>query len=116
MTSDREGMPVPGLTVPKVVGQLTWRVLGPLKGRAKSVLDWAGLWDFPPNSQKEVGRRYFVSPRAIGQRIQRVAAVGARLPLSEGLIAEVTRPTQPGENAIVRQRCALLLGLEQPGE
>jgi len=29
--------------VPDVVGQLTWRVLGPLKGRAKSVLDWAGL-------------------------------------------------------------------------
>ena len=89
----RDGTPVPGLTVSAVVGQLTWRVLGPLKGRAKSVLDWAGLREQPPGTQREVARRYFVTQRAVGQRVQRVAAEGARLPLSDALLDELSRRT-----------------------
>ena len=108
---ERDGTPVPGLTVPDVVGQLTWRVLGPLKGRAKSVLDWAGLRELPPGTQREVARRYFVTQRAVGQRVQRVAAEGARLPLSDALLKELSRPDRPGEDPTVRRRCAHLLGV-----
>ena len=46
-------LPLPGATVPEVVSQLVWRVLGPLKGRAKSVLDWAGLGPAPPAPLRE---------------------------------------------------------------
>ena len=59
--TERDGTPVPGLTVPDVTRQLTWRVLGPLKGRAKSVLDWAGLRGEPPKTFQEAGRTYFVT-------------------------------------------------------
>ena len=112
----RDGTPVPGLTAPEVVGQLTWRVLGPLKGRAKSVLDWAGLRELPPGTQREVARRYFVTQRAVGQRVQRVAAEGARLQLSDALLEELSRPDLPGENPTVRRRCAYLLGVPDPPE
>src|SRR5664279_829370 len=78
----RDGVPLPGTTVPDVVSQLIWRVLGPLKGRAKSVLDWAGLGPAPPAILREIGARYGVSGPAVGQRIQRVAAAGSRLPLT----------------------------------
>lgn len=108
---ERDMAPVPGLTVPDVVGQLTWRVLGPLKGRAKSVLDWAGLREQPPGTQQEIARRYFVTQRAVGQRVHRVAAEGARLPLSDALLEELTRPDRPGENPTIRRRCAYLLGV-----
>ena len=111
----RDGTPVPGLTVSAVVGQLTWRVLGPLKGRAKSVLDWAGLREQPPGTQREVARRYFVTQRAVGQRVQRVAAEGARLPLSDALLDELSRPNRPGEDPTVRRRCAYLLGVPGRG-
>ena len=57
--TERDGTPVPGLTVPDVARQLTWRVLGPLKGRAKSVLDWAGLRGEPPKTLHDAGRTYF---------------------------------------------------------
>lgn len=83
----------------------------PLKGRAKSVLDWAGLREQPPGTLQEVARRYFVTPRAVGQRVQRVAAEGARLPLSDVLLDELTRPDRLGENPTVRRRCAYLLGV-----
>ena len=36
----RDGLPLPARTVPDAVSQLTWRVLGPLKGRSRSVLEW----------------------------------------------------------------------------
>jgi len=111
LPAERDGTPVPGLTVQDVVRQLTWRVLGPLKGRAKSVLDWAGLGEQPPATQQEVARRYFVTQRAVGQRVQRVAAQGARLPLSDVLLEALTRPDRPGENPTVRWRCAYLLGM-----
>jgi hypothetical protein len=109
--TERDGTPVPGLTVPDVTRQLTWRVLGPLKGRAKSVLDWAGLRAEPPKTFQEAGRTYFVTGRTVAHRVQRVAAEGARLPLSQQLIAELSRPAAPGEDPIMRRRCAHLLGV-----
>jgi hypothetical protein len=81
---------------PDVVLQLIWRALGPLKGRAKSVLDWAGLGQAPPALLREIGARYGVSGPAVGQRIQRVAAVGSRLPLTAALENEVSRRSAPG--------------------
>ena len=112
--TERDGTPVPGLTVPDVTRQLTWRVLGPLKGRAKSVLDWAGLRGEPPQTFHEAGRTYFVTGRTVAHRVQRVATEGARLPLTADLIAELTRPTAPDEDPIMRQRCAHLLGIHPP--
>ena len=55
------------------------------------------------------------SPAApVAHRVQRVAAEGARLPLSQELIAELTRPTAPDEDPNMRQRCAHLLGIDPP--
>ena len=105
---------MPGKTVPEVVSQLIWRVLGPLKGRAKSVSDWAGLGQAPPAVLREIGARYCVSGEAVGQRIQRVALAGVRLPLPANLEHEVTRPSRPGENHLLRTRWALLLGRPGP--
>ena len=110
----RDAAPLPGKTVPEVVSQLIWRVLGPLKGRAKSVLDWAGLGQAPPAVLREIGVRYGVSGEAVGQRIQRVAAAGVRLPLPANLEHEVTRPSRPVENHLLRTRWALLLGRPGP--
>ena len=89
----RDAAPLPGKTVPEVVSQLIWRVLGPLKERAKSVSDWAGLGQAPPAVLRKIGARYGVSGEAVGQRIQRVAAAGVRLPLPANLDHEVTRPS-----------------------
>ena len=113
--TERDGTPVPGLTVTDVARQLTWRVLGPLKGRAKSVLDWAGLRGEPPKTLDEAGRTYFVTGRAVAYRVRRVAAEGARLPLGEELITELSRPSAPGEDPVMRRRCAHLLGVHRPG-
>jgi hypothetical protein len=110
----RDGVPLPGMTVPDVVSQLIWRVLGPLKGRAKSVLDWAGLGPAPPAILREIGARYGVSGPAVGQRIQRVTAVGSRLPLTTALENEVSRRSAPGENHVLRCRWAVLLGRPRP--
>jgi hypothetical protein len=100
------------LTVHELVSQLTWRVLGPLKGRAKSVLDWAGLRGEPPATIEAVARRYFVTPQAVKHRIRRVAAAGAQLPLTDNLLAEVFGPPRPGENPVTHRRCVHLLSIE----
>ena len=73
----RDGIAVPGLTVADVTRQLTWRVLGPLKGRAKSVLDWAGLRGEPPKTFRDAGKAYFVTGGAVAHRVRRVATEGA---------------------------------------
>ena len=84
LTRGRSGTPVPGLTLHEVVSQLAWRVLGPLKGRAKSVLDWAGLRGEPPATIEDVGPpilRHPVSgqtPYRSGRRGRRPAAVDRR--------------------------------------
>ena len=112
LTRDRSGTPLPGLTIHELVSQLAWRVLGPLKGRAKSVLDWAGLRGEPPAMIEAVARRYFVTPQTVKQRIARVAAAGAQLPLTDDLLAEVAGPPRPGENPLTPRRCIHLLGIQ----
>ena len=104
MAVTRDAAPLPGKSVPEVVSQLIWRVLGPLKVRAKSVLDWAGLGRHRPAVLREIGARYGVSGEAVGQRIQRVAAAGVRLPLPADLEHEVSRPSRSGENHLLRTR------------
>ena len=112
LTRGRSGTPLPGLTVHELVSQLTWRVLGPLKGRAKSVLDWVGLRGEPPAAIEVVARRYFVTPNAVKHRIRRVAAAGAQLPLTDNLVAELVGPPLSGENSVTHRRCIHLLGVE----
>ena len=112
MTRARNGPPLPGLTVHELVSQLTWRVLGPLKGRAKSVLDWAGLRGEPPATIEDVARQYFVTPKAVQHRLGRVAAAGAELPLSDTLLAELVGPPPIGVNPLTHRRCVHLLGIE----
>ena len=79
------------------------------------MLDWAGLRGEPPKSFREAGKAYFVTGRAVAQRVRRVAAEGARLPLGEELITELSRPAAPGEDPVMRRRCAHLLGAHPPG-
>jgi len=110
----RDGLPLPARTVPDAVSQLTWRVLGPLKGRSRSVLEWAGLGGHPPDTAVVVASRHGVTGRAVGQRVDRVAAAGVRLPLDPDLEREVSRPSRPGEDHVARERWALLLGRETP--
>ena len=114
-TPVRDGLPLPGRTVPDVVSQLCYRVLGPYKNRARSVLHWAGLAGEPPGTLRETAAKFGTTDRAIGQRVQRVAAAGARLPLDPDLENEVTRPSKPGENHLARRRWARLLGRELAG-
>ena len=78
------------------------------------MLDWAGLRGEPPKTFQEAGRTYFVTGGTVAHRVQRVAAEGARLPLNDELLAELTRPTAPDEDPIMRQRCAHLLGIDPP--
>lgn len=106
----RDGIPLPGLTVPDVVSQLIWRTLGPYKGRARSVLDWVGTDTAPPMSFVEIANRDGITPPAVRHRVLRVAAAGRRLPLTDSIRAELDRPTQPGENTETRRRSAWLLG------
>jgi len=108
----RDGLPLPGRTVPDVVSQLCCRVLGPYNNRARSVLHWAGLTGDPPGMRKHTAERFGVTAPAIGQRVERVATAGARLPLDPDLELEVTRPSLPGEDDLARQRWAKLLGRE----
>ena len=107
----RDGLPLPGRTVPDVVSQHCYRVLGPYDHRARSVLYWAGLGGGPAASQAQTAARFGVTGRAIGQRIQRVASAGARLPLDARLEHEVTRPSRSDEDHRARTRWARLLGL-----
>ena len=95
--------------MPNVVSQLCYRVLGPYKSRASSVLDWARLAGEPPGLLRETAERSGTTDRAIGQRIQRVEAAGAGLPLKPGLEHEVTRPSLSGKNDLARKRRARLL-------
>ena len=74
----------------------------------------AGLTGEPPGLLRDTAARFGTTDRAIGQRVQRVEAAGRRLPLDPGLEYEVTRPSLPGENHLVRKRSARLLGGTSP--
>ena len=78
------------------------------------MLDWAGLRGEPPQTFHQAGRTYFVTGRTVAHRFQRVAAEGARLPLTQELIAELSRPAAPGEDPVMQRRCAHLLGINPP--
>ena len=110
----RDGVPLPGRTVPQIVSQLCWRVEGPFKGRARSMVAWASLDGAPTVARREIAEQFGVTPPAIGQRIKRVAAAGSRLPLDPDLETEVSRPSLPGEDHRARSRWAELLGRQVP--
>jgi hypothetical protein len=97
--------------VPEVVSQLAYRVLGPYKNRARSVMEWTGVFG-PTVETKDVASKYGVTAPAIGQRVQRVAAAEALLPLDPHLELEIIRPSRPDEDQRARERWARLLGRE----
>lgn len=106
----RDGIPLPGLTVPDVVSQLIWRTLGPYKGRVRSVLAWIGADMTPPMSFVEIAHRDGITPTSGSHRVLRVAAAGRRLPPTDRIRVELDRPARPGENTETRSRSAWLLG------
>jgi len=113
IVSSQAGAPLPGRTVPEVVSQLCYRVLGPYKNRARSVIEWAGVFG-PSAETKDVAAKYGVTTPAIGQRVQRVAAAGALLPLDPHLELDIIRPSRPDEDHRARERWARLLGRTGP--
>lgn len=107
----RDGLPLPGLTLPVVLSQLTYRVLGPERGRAKSVLDYLGLLG-PADRVEVIAERHNVSRKSLRIRVVKVMAAGARLPLSSAILEEATRPLDLGIDDIkARRRQIEILGL-----
>ena len=93
------------------MSQLCYRVLGPYKNRARSVLHWAGLTGERPGLLRDTAARFGTTDRAIGQRVQRVEAAGqTTAPGTPASRHEVTRPSMPGENHLVRRAFGAALG------
>jgi hypothetical protein len=90
--------PLPGRTIPDIVSQLTWRVLGPYNHRAHSVLAWAGLMPKVSRQPSGIAAFYGITDRTVGHRVNRVAAAGRLLPLDPYLELEIIRPSRAGED------------------
>lgn len=112
---DRGGLPVPALTAAQAVSQVAWRALGPLRGRARSVLDWAGLAACPAGSTTDVAARHGISASTLRDRIRRVTQVGRDVPLRSAVELELTGSSTRGQDHLARRRQAALLGLTTPG-
>jgi hypothetical protein len=114
-TMARTGTPVTGRTAAEVATNLIHRVFGPTRtGSAESVLDWAGLAHLPAGPVAEVARRHHTTPVTLTNRVRLVTSRGTHTPLSPLLLRDATRPTQPTEDHLGRQRIAELLGLPPP--
>ncbi len=110
----RDGLPVPGGTTQQCLSLIIWRALGPLKGRAQSVLDWAGMTGRGAGPCSVVAARHGVGIHAIYYRVGKVAEVGRRTPLPDHVAQQATAPSGPGEDHRARSRQARLLGLPAP--
>jgi hypothetical protein len=114
-TMARTGIPVPGQTAIAVVTQLVWRTFGPDRpDRAESVLDWAGLLGNPAQSTAIVANRHHIAAATLTHRIRQIGNRGAQTPLSPLQLRDATRPSQPTEDHLSRQRTARLLDLPAP--
>ena len=114
-TMARAGTPVLGQSAAEVVTNLIDRVFGPTRvGSAESVLDWAGVQGHPAGPVADVARRHHTTPVTLTNRLRLVISRGTQTPLSPLLLRDVTRPTQPTEDHLSRERIAELLGLPPP--
>ena len=112
----RDGVPVPGSTPAAVLSQLAHRVFGPLRpDRVRVVLDFHGLADRPAVSVAAVADRHHIHPTTVANWAKTLAAAGARLPLTDELAAEVSRPSSSGEDHRGRVRVATSLAVPRPG-
>ncbi len=112
----RDGVPVPGSTPAAVLSQLAHRVFGPLRpDRVRVMLDFHGLADRPAMSAAAVAARHHIHPTTVANWAKTLAAAGARLPLTDELAAEVSRPSSSGEDHRGRVRVATSLGVPRPG-
>lgn len=110
----RRGRPVSGLSAHDVVSQIAWRALGPVGGRARVVLDWAGLAGRPATRQMDVAARHQVNPSTLRSWVRQVTADGQTVPLLPDIAAAVGRASLPAEDHLARTRQAALLGLVAP--
>ena len=103
----RDGVPLPGRSPTEVLSQLAYRVFGPLHpDRVRVVLDYHGLDGQPAGRLAEVAARRHVTSRTVSNRVAAVRAAGARLPLTDELIGQVTRASTPGDDHRARVRIA----------
>ncbi len=107
----RDGLPLPGLTLPVLMSQLAFRVLGPENGRARSVLDDLGLAGRPTAGAANTAARNKVTSRTMRNRINAVRAAGTRLPLAPALLLEAGRRPTTHSDALGQQRIASILGV-----
>ena len=111
----RDGVPLPGRSPTEVLSQLAYRVFGPLHpDRVRVVLDYHGLDGQPAGRLAEIAARQHVTSRTVSNRVAAVRAAGARLPLTDEVITEVTRASTPGDDHRARVRIAGTLGLPAP--
>ena len=111
----RDGVPLPGRSPTEVLSQLAYRVCGPLHpGRIRVVLDYHGLEGRPAAPLAEIAARQHVTSRTVSNHVAAVRAAGARLPLTDELISQVTRASTPGDDHLARVRTAGTLGLPAP--
>ena len=111
----RDGVPLPGRSPTAVLSQLAYRVFGPLHpDRVRVVLDYHGLDGQPAGRLAEIAARQHVTSRTVSNRVAAVRAAGARLPLTDELIGQVTRASTPGDDHRARVRIAGALGLPAP--
>lgn len=111
----RDGTPVPGMTPPAVLSQLTYRVFGPLRlDQVQTMLDYHGLTGRPAGTKLTVARLYGITPPTLTRWSRTLAQAGSRLPLTPELAAEIARRTRPGEDHLARTRIAATLGLATP--
>jgi len=112
----RDGVPLPATTADAVLSQLAHRVFGPVRrDRVQSMLDYHGLAGHPAAPIPRVAARHCVHPATIGNWVGVLRAAGSRLPLSEDLIAQISRRSTDGEDHRGRTRIATTLGLPPPG-
>ena len=112
----RDGVPLPATTADAVLSQLAHRVFGPVRrDRVRSMLDYHGLAGHPAAPIPRVAARHCVHPATIGNWVGVLRAAGSRLPLSEDLLAKISRRSTDGEDHRGRTRIATTLGLPPPG-
>ncbi|GGM10337.1 hypothetical protein GCM10011594_32800 [Nakamurella endophytica] len=106
------GARLSGRTPSEVLSQVVFRAVWPHPGWAAGVLDWHGLAGRPADRATEVAALHRVSVTTLRHRIRLNDAVGRQVPLSPTLIAELSRPSVAGEDALARTRVAHTLGLD----
>ncbi len=111
----RDGVPLPGRSPTEVLSQLAYRVFGPLHpDRVRLFLDYHGLAGHPAERLAEIAARHRVTSRTVSNLVAAARGAGTRIPLTDEVITEVTRASNPGDDHRARVRAAGTLGLPSP--